>query len=239
MIGVVLLFLFLLYVIISQIWGISFFPKEEVKDFSVKGVQVSAEEGYLDWQGIADAGLSFGYIKATEGSNYVDDQYRLNWERIKGTNLRKGASHFFSFDSSGTTQAENFLATYHPESGDLPPVVMIELYDDKKANPPDKKTVQNELNAFIAAVSNATGQRLILCVDTDIYQRYIQQTFPECDLWLVNTKEKPTLKSKYSWTFWEYTTEGSLQEKSIKQESLDLVVYKGSKEAFKEFNGTN
>lgn len=130
--GVVLIFLVLLYVIISQVWGFSFFQKDDIKDFSVKGIQVSAEEGYLDWQGISDGGLSFAYIKATEGSSYVDDGYRLNWDRIKGTDIRRGASHYFSFDSPGATQAEHFLQVYQPENDDLPPVIMLELYDGKK-----------------------------------------------------------------------------------------------------------
>lgn len=233
MIGVGLVFIVFLYLIISKVWGLSFFPQQEIKDFPIKGVQVSADEGHLDWQSIEESKLSFGYIQATEGSSYQDDQFMVNWDRIKGTNLRHGASHYFSFDSPGSTQAENFLQVYQPTSSDLPPAIIIEFYGNKQQNPPDKTNVETELKAFISTVSEATQQQLVLCTNRDIYERYINGKFPETLIWLVDTTSSPDIKEPIKWSFWEYTEDGTLGNKAIKQNSLDLVVYRGSEAEFK------
>lgn len=52
---------------------------------------------------------------------------------------------FFSFDSKGRAQTENFINTVVPFEGMLPPVVDLEFYGDKEKNPPSVDAVTNEL----------------------------------------------------------------------------------------------
>ena len=75
------------------------------------GVDVSAFQGKIDWHILAGESISFAFIKATEGSGYVDDNFEDNWRKASQTDLKIGAYHFFSYDSSGLTQAENFIQT--------------------------------------------------------------------------------------------------------------------------------
>ena len=50
--------------------------------------------------------------------------------------MRVGAYHFFSYDSPGETQADNFISMVPVTAGALPPVVDIEFYGDKLENLP-------------------------------------------------------------------------------------------------------
>lgn len=104
--------------------------------YPVRGVDVSAYQGQIDWETLADQGLSFAFIKATEGSSFEDPRFRENWTGARSAGLRVGAYHFFSFDSPGASQAQNFIGAVQGFEGMLPPVVDVELYGaHKKVRP--------------------------------------------------------------------------------------------------------
>ena len=94
-------------------------PSKE--QFPVRGVDVSAHQGEIDWPVLAGQDLSFAFVKATEGSSFTDARFRENWEEARSCGLRVGAYHFFSFDSSGEAQAAHFIETVPKRQGDLPP----------------------------------------------------------------------------------------------------------------------
>src|SRR5437762_13610368 len=43
------------------------------------GIDVSSHEGSVDWGKVAADGMSFAYIKATEGADFVDPSFERNW----------------------------------------------------------------------------------------------------------------------------------------------------------------
>ena len=96
------------------------------KRYPVFGVDVSNYQGEVDWQRLEEQGVQFAYIKATEGSGYVDESARRNIEDSAQTGIKRSCYHFFSFDSSGHTQAQSFIKTVGRDEIDLPPVVDIE-----------------------------------------------------------------------------------------------------------------
>ncbi len=81
--------------------------------------------------------MDFAFIKATEGSSNVDEYFKANWTNAQNSGLVIGAYHFFSFDSSAETQAENYIATVGNLNGKLPPAIDFEYYGDKEKSPPD------------------------------------------------------------------------------------------------------
>ena len=55
---------------------------------SVIGVDVSSYQGDIDWEILSSQDISFAFIKATEGSSYVDPYFENNWENAADTDLR-------------------------------------------------------------------------------------------------------------------------------------------------------
>lgn len=102
------------------------------KQYPVSGIDLSHYQGEVDWPVLAQQNIMFAYIKATEGSSHTDARFAYNWEESGKTDLAAGAYHFFSFDSSGDTQADHFIHTVGNRSGMLPPAVDVEYYADKK-----------------------------------------------------------------------------------------------------------
>ena len=130
--------------------------------YPVKGVDVSSYQGMIDWKTLAAQDISFVFIKATEGSTFVDDNFAYNYSEARKTGLRVGAYHFFSYDSEGSTQADNFIKTVENSEGMLPPVIDLEFYGDKRQNPPPQADVRRELDVFIEKVTQYYGMKPII-----------------------------------------------------------------------------
>ena len=117
--------------------------------YPVRGVDVSHYQGEIDWKVLGQQDIDFAYIKATEGSSHVDEKFSQNWSESALSGLAVGAYHFFSFDSSGDTQADHFIHTVGNRFGMLPPAVDVEYYADKKSNPPDPESVREQLQIML------------------------------------------------------------------------------------------
>lgn len=118
--------------------------------YHIKGLDVSHHQGHIDWQKVgATKKYSFVFIKATEGHDFTDDDFVKNWQGAKANGLLVGAYHFFSTRSSGTEQAEFFIAAVPKEEGALPPVIDIEI--DLKRDP---TVIRAELTALSAKLES-------------------------------------------------------------------------------------
>ncbi|KAB7667089.1 glycoside hydrolase family 25 protein [Bacillus sp. B1-b2] len=202
------------------------------RDYEVKGVDVSSYQGEINWKQIETQNIQFAFIKATEGSSFVDSYFTSNWNNAKTTKIRIGAYHFFSYDSAGTTQAENFIDTVPKEADTLPPVIDVEFYGDKEKNLPSKEDVRKELQDMIDILEKHYGKRVILYTTNKAYDLYIKEEFEDTDIWIRDVWTKPTLPDQRDWTFWQYTDKEKLEGYNGEEEFIDVNVFHGSLEEF-------
>ena len=63
----------------SLFWfGVLKFNNPSRQTYPVRGVDVSVYQGDIDWQILADQNIDFAFIKATEGSSFVDPNFSYN-----------------------------------------------------------------------------------------------------------------------------------------------------------------
>jgi GH25 family lysozyme M1 (1,4-beta-N-acetylmuramidase) len=75
------------------------------------GHDVSGHQGPVDWPAAAAAGAKFTYVKATEGTGFVNPQFSQQYDGAHAVGLIRGAYHFARPDvSGGAEQAEYFIA---------------------------------------------------------------------------------------------------------------------------------
>lgn len=172
--------------------------------YEVQGVDVSHYQGAIDWSLLQKTGIDFAFIKATEGSNYIDENFEKNWEDASKTNMKIGAYHFFSFDSPAKEQAKNFTKTVKTLSGKLAPVIDIEYYGDKEANPPDVDEVIKNLQEMLDELEKEYQTKPIIYTTYKVYKRYIQGNFDNYPLWIRNVYYLP-FDIKNEWTFWQFS----------------------------------
>ncbi|HOP09934.1 MAG TPA: GH25 family lysozyme [Oscillospiraceae bacterium] len=203
--------------------------------YSVRGVDVSSYQGEIDWETLAGQDIQFAFIKATEGSSYADAYFADNYKQAAAYGLRVGAYHFFSYDSSGGTQADNFIKTVPIIENMLPPVVDVEFYGDKEKNPPDAETVETELTALLQKLEAYYGLKPILYATEKSYQLYIADRFDGYDIWIRNVITTPTLSDNRDWTFWQYTNRERLDGYRGDEKYIDMNVFYGSAEEFESY----
>ncbi len=208
-------------------------PSEE--QYPIKGVDVSAYQGDIDWPLLAQQDIQFAFIKATEGSSFVDEKFAYNYEQAQSTDLRISAYHFFSYDSSGKTQAENFIANVPITDNMLPPVIDVEFYGDKEQNLPDAQTTRQELDVMIEMLAEHYGLEPIIYATQKAYRLYIKDYYPDNDIWIRNVYIPPILLDDKGWVFWQYTDTAKLEGYKGEEQYIDINVFYGTQAQFDEY----
>lgn len=202
--------------------------------YEVKGVDVSHYQGDISWEKLEEQGISFAFIKATEGSSHVDERFCENWKNAKETKIYIGAYHFFSFDSPSQTQAELFVNTAGELSGNLPPVVDVEYYGDKEIHPPDKEKVVESLREFLVILEAHYQVKPIIYTTYKFYHRYIEHEFDSYPLWIRNVYYPPSVDLGREWVFWQYSDTAVLEGYTGAEPCIDLNVFYSSEEELKQ-----
>ncbi len=197
--------------------------------YPVFGVDVSNYQGDIDWDILEEQGVRFAFIKATEGSGHVDESIRQNLERASETDIKLSAYHFFSFDSAGETQAANFISVVPADEIDMPPVVDIEYYADKRKNKPSKEAAENILRPLLSELEEYYGVKPIIYTTLPVYHRYVKENFSDYPLWIRSVNFEPDL---IDWKFWQYCDSGELEGYNGDEKCIDFNVYNGTEEEF-------
>jgi len=91
-----------------------------------KGIDISHYNGDINFAKVKAAGIQAAYIKATEGTTYVDNYLEINYKGAKNAGLKTGFYHFLVGTSSPETQARNFYNNIKDKQSDLKPVLDVE-----------------------------------------------------------------------------------------------------------------
>ncbi|KAF8636215.1 hypothetical protein AX17_003701 [Amanita inopinata Kibby_2008] len=110
--------------------AVSATPIEFDKRSTPYGIDVSSYQGNVNWSTVKANGLTFAYIKATEGTGYTNPYFSSQYTGATKAGFIRGGYHFARPDiSTGATQANYFLAHGGGWSGDgitLPGALDIE-----------------------------------------------------------------------------------------------------------------
>lgn len=202
--------------------------------YPIRGVDVSHYQGEINWEQMAKEDIRFAYIKATEGSSHKDEKFDQNWNGAQTTDLRIGAYHFFSLDSSGLGQAQNFCETVVPVDNMLPPVVDVEPYggySDPYAL--DKEKMLSELGIFLENVETYYSMKPMIYT-TEEWLSVIQEQFAEYDVWIRDVYGKPD--ASINWTFWQFSNRHVLSGYSGAERYIDMNVFCGDEMEFNNFH---
>jgi GH25 family lysozyme M1 (1,4-beta-N-acetylmuramidase) len=94
----------------------------------ILGIDVSAWQRSISWKAVKDARVEFAFVKATEGTGYVNPTYERDRVAARRQGVSVGAYHFArpDADDGPLAEADHFLEVAAPEPGDLLPVLDFE-----------------------------------------------------------------------------------------------------------------
>ena len=174
------------------------------EDEIVEGIDVSHYQGIIDWPTVEGADIRFAYIKATQGTKWVDPRFVENWSAVAKTTIRRGAYHFLEPDVDGTAQAKHFLKTVELKKGDLLPVVDVET---KGPN------LRVNLEKFLTEVKRQTKLDAMIYVApafwTDHLETAREDPWPN-SLWIAEygVSTPKAAGSLGPWLVWQYEQDG-------------------------------
>ncbi|MEO0600571.1 MAG: GH25 family lysozyme [Myxococcota bacterium] len=183
-------------------------PSQEA--FPVQGLDVSHHQGVIDWPRVArDGRFRFVWIKATEGGDFVDPRFAINWREAGSAGFVVGAYHFFTLCRPGTEQAENLLSVLPEVDGaTLPVAVDLELGGNCGARP-SRTAFASELGAFLEAVERRTGRPSVLYTTFEFHEAYLTGADLDARPWWVRSVfTRPGPLDGQPWHVWQYLPRG-------------------------------
>jgi GH25 family lysozyme M1 (1,4-beta-N-acetylmuramidase) len=185
----------------------------------VLGLDVASGQGDVSWSTVAADGAQFAYVKATEGSYYVNPYFAQQYDGSYSAGLIRGAYEFANPSySSGTTQADYFVAHGGGWSADgktLPGVLDIE-YNPYGAEcyGLSQPAMVSWIKAFVNTYHAKTGRWAVIYSTTDWWTTCTGNNggFGSDDpLWLARYASSPgTLPAGWSfYTIWQYADSGT------------------------------
>ncbi len=94
--------------------------------YEVHGTDVSKYQRSVDWEKAKAGGVSFAFIKATEGGDRVDDRFSEHWRGSRRAGRAARRLSFLLFLPPAAEQAAWFIRNVPRERGALPPVLDME-----------------------------------------------------------------------------------------------------------------
>ncbi|MGF6354088.1 lysozyme [Paenibacillus sp. 4624] len=179
------------------------------KQGNAQGIDVSHHNGNIDFKKVAADGISFVFIKATQGKSFRSNKFLQFVRDAKAAGLLIGAYHYVD-DSAGNVEAakaeaQNFYRAIQDAGGigvfDLPPVMD---YESNK-NGYSKATITAVAKTFLEEIQRLTGVKPLVYT----YPAFISNfsglsSYP---LWIARySTQTPADASGWTrWDFWQYS----------------------------------
>lgn len=167
---------------------------------TTRGIDASHHQGVIDWPRVADAGIEFAYLKATEGSSFTDPRFADNWAAARAAGIRPGGYHYYTLCSPPEAQADHFLATLGAVETleSLPPVVDLELIGNCDP-PPPRDRLRDQVQTFIDRVEEATGRKVVVYFHPDFEAHYDLVEAFDRRLWVRRVGDRPPPGDWFLW----------------------------------------
>lgn len=165
------------------------------------GIDISHHQRTIDWELLVEKNKpDFVFLKTTEGSTHVDTKYSTYLKKLRGFKIRVGAYHFFSYQSSGKSQAKNFIKNAKLTKGDLHPVLDVEFRN--RMNSPT--WIRREIKSFCTEIKNEYGVYPIIYCECAYYHKYLKRDLANLNFWISDLWREPTC----DYVIWQYTDKG-------------------------------
>ncbi|MFJ6083415.1 glycoside hydrolase family 25 protein [Streptomyces sp. NPDC092369] len=162
----------------------------------LRGIDVSAYQSST----YDTDGLSFAFIKATEGRSYVNPRLSAQTAHARDAGLVAGFYHFL-WPGNLTAQAEYFVKHAPEKAGDI-------LAVDWERNGEGTHASNAEKDSFIRKVKALRPHnRVVLYCNRDFWLNVDTTSYAGDGLWIADyvTAGKPRIKAK--WRFHQYTSD--------------------------------
>ncbi|MGW9531123.1 glycoside hydrolase family 25 protein [Paenibacillus terrae] len=176
------------------------------KKGNAQGIDVSHHQGTIDFKKVAGDGISFVFIKATQGKSFRSKTFLKFVKDAKAAGLLIGVYHYV--DDSATTpetarqEAANFVSAIKDAGGiaafDLPPAMD---YESNKSGL-SKAALTSVAKAFLQEVERLTGVRPIVYTYPSFIGNF--SGLSDYPLWIARYSSTQVPPGASGWSRWDF-----------------------------------
>ncbi|MCQ2112788.1 MAG: glycoside hydrolase family 25 protein [Bacteroidaceae bacterium] len=193
----------------------------------VRGIDISHYQGEIDWDKVActtigGVPIRFVIVKATEGTDMLDEFFNQNFFQARHKGILRGAYHFFNPSSDPRRQAVYYCRMVQLEDDDLVPVLDVE-----KTGNLTPERLQKAVKVWMDYVENHYGVTPILYTSSSFRREYLNSPdFDKYPYWIAHYYVKQP-KYQGRWYFWQHSDRAHVD--GIKGH-VDVNLFNGSYE---------
>lgn len=176
---------------------------------TLRGIDVSKYQGTINWTKVKDSGVTFGFIRVSDGRNTRDQKFAANWANARAAGVVRGPYQFFRPTQDAVAQAQLLIDALGQDydAADLPPVIDVEV--DGGLAP---ATVRARVQRWIDHVEAQLGRKPIIYSGAYFWRDEVGggDEFERHPLWIAQyTSLCPRLPQPWErWAFWQHTDSG-------------------------------
>lgn len=209
-------------------------------NYEVTGIDVSKWQREIDWHQALSKGISFAFIRASEGNRQVDPYFERNLAETGRLGIPRGIYHYFKPDKDWRKQVELFSALVNGNEFELDAALDVESDDGLSKN-----EVNNALAKFVRWAEEAiTPRKLMIYTSAGFFNGQLPLTGYawRCPLWIANWTigAYPALPREWrdhkkGWRFWQHSSKnnGLGPDYGVATKSVGLNRYNGGLSKFK------
>lgn len=199
----------------------------------IQGIDVSRWQGAMDWTKTKAAGVTFAWIKASEGTAWVDPQFKVNAPSAGAQGILWGAYHYFRNDVDPVSQARHFVATVATAA--VTPTLTYALDFEDTTGRVDTRAME----AFAAEVERLTGVKPVVYTAAWWWTRArlggTQAWAARLALWIADYSPAsvalPATGEWSRWTILQHTSSGDGPKHGASSLRIDLNRFDGTRDA--------
>lgn len=148
----------------------------------IKGIDVSAWQGKIDWKTVADYGMGFAILRITEAGNVVDSQFENNLAGCNKYNIPVGVYKYSYAMTIAEIQREarKVVSTLNGRRIQFPVFLDLEYNNQKSLG---SESIHKMADAFREIVE-AAGYKFAIYCNVDWYENVICSHLKKHDFWI-------------------------------------------------------
>lgn len=187
-------------------------------NMSVLGIELDQTKDNVDLQKVQKNGISFVYLRSTQGRTYFDDNFLLYRDQLQGTRLSWGSIVTYSNESTALQQYQYFMKKVGQNSGNLPVMVVPAVESQSKK--------YWKSMATFAQYLQANGKK-VLVADNHHWQKLF---LPQTQFLYTGA----SLKNRKDYSFWCYTQNGRVKNTDYLEKGTTMFAFIGSMSAYQQ-----
>lgn len=153
----------------------------------IKGIDVSAWQGQIDWEKVADYGMGFAILRITEAGNIVDKYFEAN---LTGCNKHKIPVGVYKYSYAMTiaeiqSEARKVVDTLNNRKIQYPVFLDLEHHNQRVLG---SESIHKMADAF-QKIIEAAGYKFAIYCNVDWYETVICSHLKKYDFWVASYPE--------------------------------------------------